>query len=105
MLAESAISTPSTPQSNRLPLYSMLTGSAISLVGNSITGLAIPWFVLVTTGSAARTGITAFAGMLPTVLGGLLGGVLVDRLGRKRTSVIADLASGGTVALIPLLYH
>src|SRR4051812_32359448 len=104
MLLESAISPPK-PGANRLPLYSMLTGSAISLVGNSVTNLAIPWFVLITTGSAARTGVTAFAGMLPTVLGGLLGGALVDRLGRKRTSVIGDLASGGTVALVPLLYH
>ncbi len=29
----------------------------------------------------------------------------MDRLGYKRTSVIGDLVSGGTVALIPLLYH
>ncbi len=33
-----------------------------------------------------------------------LGGAIVDRLGFKRTSILADLASGLTVALIPLLY-
>jgi MFS family permease len=33
-----------------------------------------------------------------------LGGTLIDRLGYKRTSIIADYASGITTALIPLLY-
>jgi MFS family permease len=41
---------------------------------------------------------------LPVVLAGFLGGTLIDRLGYKRTSIIADLASGVTVALIPLLH-
>jgi MFS family permease len=39
-----------------------------------------------------------------TVLPVVLGGPLVDRLGFKRASVLADLTSGATVAAIPLLY-
>lgn len=39
----------------------------------------------------------------PTVVASLFGGVLVDRAGFKRASVTADLASGATVAMIPLL--
>ena len=88
----------------RLPLVALLTGQGISLLGNTLTGLAVPWFVLETTGSASRTGVVAFAGMLPTVIGGVLGGTVVDRLGHRRTSVLADLASGATVATIPLLH-
>ncbi len=38
------------------------------------------------------------------MLANLFGGAFVDRLGYKRASVIADLTSGFTVALIPLLY-
>lgn len=38
------------------------------------------------------------------MLAGFFGGTLVDRLGYKRTSIIADIASGITTALIPLLY-
>jgi len=38
------------------------------------------------------------------VLAGFLGGTLIDRLGYKRTSIISDVASGVTPALIPLLY-
>jgi MFS family permease len=89
---------------NSLPILSLLTANAISLVGNVLSAIAIPWFVLQTTGSAAQTGITGFFTILPVVLAGLFGGTLVDRLGYKRTSIIADIASGVTTALIPLLY-
>lgn len=89
---------------NRLPLLSLFAANAISMVGNMFAAIAIPWFVLQTTGSATQTGITGFFNVLPVVLAGLLGGTLVDRLGYKGTSVIADLASGVTVALIPLLH-
>lgn len=71
--------------------------------GNTIAGIAVPWFVLQTTGSAARAGLTAAMSYFPTVVASLFGGVLVDRAGFKRASVVADFASGVTVALIPLL--
>ncbi|HEY3475171.1 MAG TPA: MFS transporter, partial [Anaerolineales bacterium] len=89
---------------NPIPLYSLFIASAISLVGNVITMIAIPWFVLQTTGSATQTGVTGFFTILPVVLAGFLGGTLIDRLGYKRTSMISDLASGVTTAMIPLLY-
>ena len=89
---------------NRLPLLSLFAANAISMVGNMFAAIAIPWFVLQTTNSATQTGVTGFFNILPVVLAGLLGGALVDRLGYKGTSIIADLASGVTVALIPLLY-
>ncbi|MCE9646780.1 MAG: MFS transporter [Chloroflexi bacterium] len=92
------------PARNHLPIIALLTANAISLVGNVLSAIAIPWFVLQTTGSATRTGITGFFTVLPVVLAGLLGGTLIDRFGYKRTSVIADLASGVTTALIPILY-
>jgi len=89
---------------NNLPIIALFTANAISLVGNVLTTIAIPWFVLQTTGSATRTGIAGFFTVLPVVLAGFFGGTLVDRLGYKRTSIIADIASGITTALIPLLY-
>lgn len=82
----------------------MFIANAISLVGNVITMIAIPWFVLQTTGSATKTGITGFFTILPVVLAGFLGGTIVDRLGYKRTSIVSDLASGVTVAMVPILH-
>jgi len=89
---------------NPIPLYSLFIANAISLVGNVFTMIAVPWFVLQTTGSATQTGITGFFTILPVVLAGFFGGTLIDRLGYKPTSIISDLASGVTTALIPLLY-
>ena len=89
---------------NQIPLYSLFIANAVSLVGNVFSLIAIPWFVLQTTGSATRTGITGFFTILPVVLAGFLGGTLIDRLGYKRTSIIADIASGVTTALIPLIH-
>src|SRR5215207_3531643 len=89
---------------NPIPLYSLFIANAISLVGNVFSLIAIPWFVLQTTGSATQTGITGFFTILPVVLAGFFGGTLIDRLGYKRTSVISDLASGVTTALVPILH-
>jgi MFS family permease len=88
----------------RRPLLAIFGANAVSLTGNVAALVAIPWFVLETTNSASKTGITAAAALLPVVLSGLFGGALVDRLGYRRTSVLADLASAGAVAAIPLLH-
>jgi MFS family permease len=88
----------------RRPLYALYLADSISLVGNAVAQLAIPWFVLVTTGSAAYTALAVFFNFLPAVLAAFFGGVIVDRLGFRTTSVIADLASAGAVAAIPLLH-
>ena len=91
------------PNRTRLPLIASLTAGAISQAGNSFTNIAIPWYVLATTGSAARMGIVGFVQLVPTVVSSVFGGVLVDRVGHKRIAVIADVVSGLSVAAIPLI--
>ncbi len=89
---------------NRLPLIALLTANTVSMVGNVFTSLSVPWFVLVTTGSVTKTGLTGAVTAL-SFAASFFGGALVDRLGFKRVAVATDLASGIAVALIPLLYH
>jgi MFS family permease len=89
----------------RAPILALLGTNAVSETGNVLAFVAIPWFVLQTTGSAARTGLTGAAFLLAAVMAGLFGGPIVDRTGFKRASIVADLAGAVTVALIPLLYH
>jgi MFS family permease len=91
--------------SNRTPLAALLAANVISITGNRLTQLAIPWFVLQTTGSVAKTGLVGFFSLLPFVISSALGGVIVDRLGYRRASIVADLASGASVLSIPLLFH
>ena len=92
-----------TRQRDNGPLFALFGANIISYIGDYMMLLAIPWFVLQTTGSVAETGITAFFSTLPTVISAFFSGVLVDRLGYKRTSIISDITSGVSVALIPLL--
>lgn len=89
----------------RLPLTALLTANTISLVGSQFTAVAIPWFVLVTTGSAAKMGLVAFAELAPIVVASFFGGAVVDRIGHRRASILADLVSGLTVGLVPLAYN
>lgn len=94
-----------TEMNTRVPLFALLGANGISMVGNVLTMLAVPWFVLQTTGSAALTGLVATFTALPAIIAAFFGGTLVDRVGYKRMSVISDVMSCVTVALIPLLYQ
>jgi MFS family permease len=89
----------------RTPVVALLGANAVSGVGNVLTGLAVPWFVYETTGSAARTGLVAFFTVLPTILASFFGGTLVDRTSNRTLSITSDVMSGVTVAMVPLLYH
>src|SRR5918999_4424036 len=88
----------------RAPLFALWVADSISLVGNVVAQLAIPWFVLVETGSPTLTGLAVFFNFLPVVIAAFFGGVIVDRLGFRTTSVVADFASAAAVAAIPLLH-
>lgn len=88
----------------KLPLYGWLAAETISLVGTRISMLALPWFVLETTGSPARAGLIALFEMTPLVLSKIFGGPIIDRIGPRRVAIACDLGSAVVVGLIPLLY-
>jgi MFS family permease len=81
----------------------MLAANVISVAGNSLTQLAVPWYVLQSTGSSARAGIVAFCSLFPVAVSASVCGPLIDRVGRRRMSVISDLACGASIAAVPLL--
>lgn len=84
-------------------LSALLISHAISQTGNVVTAFAIPFYVLATGGSGVEVGIAAFFATAPIVIGGALGGVVVDRVGHRRASIVADLISGAAVLAIPVL--
>jgi MFS family permease len=87
----------------RRPLVGLLVAHGVSLTGNVLTLIALPLYVLAQTGSPALTGLTGAVATLPVILGGALGGVFVDRLGYRRTSVVADLIGAVTIGAVPLI--
>src|SRR5258708_976847 len=93
------------PTVRRGPLYALYAANVVSVSGNVMAFIAIPWFVLQTTGSASQTGVTAIVSALPAIGAAFFGGVIIDRVGFKRTSIVADLASTVAIAFIPLLHN
>jgi len=88
---------------SRSAVAGLIAAQYISLAGNMITVIALPLYVLSSTGSVTATGLAGFFATAPIVIGGALGGVLVDRIGFRRSSIISDVASGVTIAAVPLL--
>ncbi|MFF8941720.1 MFS transporter [Streptomyces sp. NPDC014864] len=86
------------------PLGGVLAAMAVSLTGTRISVVALPWFVLVTTGSATQTGLVAFWEMTPYVVVKAFTGPLVDRIGPRAVSWTTDLASATAAAAVPLLH-
>ncbi|NUS13733.1 MAG: MFS transporter [Streptomyces sp.] len=93
-----------TADRDRRPLVLLLTANVISVTGNMLTLVAVPWFVLQTTGSAAHAGLVAFASTLPVAVAALLGGPLIDRLGQTVSSVVSDTVCMLAVGAIPVLH-
>ncbi|GAA1913715.1 MFS transporter [Nocardioides hwasunensis] len=89
---------------DRAPLVGALVAEGVSFVGTRVSMIAIPWFVLSTTGSATLTGLVAAAEITPLVVFKALGGPLLDRLGPRRVTLTCDLLSALVVGLVPLLH-
>ncbi|PPF45975.1 MFS transporter [Pseudoclavibacter sp. AY1F1] len=87
---------------NLLPV-TYLTSHVLSLLGNSIAGIALPLIVLSTTGSALGAGTVAAATAIPAVLAGLFMGVVIDRINRRTSSVVTDLISAASIAALPII--
>lgn len=87
----------------RRPVFALAVANALSLAGNVIVGVAVPWLVLSTTGSAALTGIAVFAGAGSAAAGGLVAGRIVDRIGAPRASAVSDVLSALAILPLPLL--
>jgi MFS family permease len=88
---------------NWRPFLAVEAGTALSGIGNGVTTVALPWLILERTGSATAAGLLAAITAVPTMIAALLSGTIVDRVGRRRVSVISDVLSLVSVALIPIL--
>ena len=88
----------------RRGILGLLAANGVSTLGTRMSMLAIPWFVLTTSGSAAETGLVAFAETAPYVLLMAIGGPWVDRLGAWRVAIASEIAAGVAMGAIPLLF-
>jgi MFS family permease len=85
-------------------LVGLISAELVSLTGSAMTFVALPWFVLATTGSTAKMGWVLAAEMLPIAVVGIPAGSLIARLGAKRTMLLSDAARGPLMLVIPILH-
>lgn len=88
----------------RRPLVGWLIADVISITGTRVSMIAIPLFVLISTGSATQTGLVGFAELVPLIALKALSGPVIDRVGARRVAVACDLGSTLVVASVPILY-
>jgi MFS family permease len=85
-------------------IRALVAARFVSLLGTSTTVVALPWFVLATTGSTTRMGIVLACQTFPSLALGVPAGSVVARLGPRRTLIAADALRAPLLAAVPLLH-
>jgi MFS family permease len=85
-------------------LAALLAAQLISTTGTEMTFVALPWFVLVSTGSLAKMSYVLAAEIAPAAVFGIPSGSLVARLGGRRTLLLGDAVRAPLIALVPALH-
>lgn len=80
-----------------------LSSLGTSLLGNSITAIALPLLVLFTTGSPLGAGAVALAAAVPAAVAGLLMGSLMDRINRRTVAILSDVISAAALMILPII--
>jgi len=80
-------------------------GAFTSTTGTWMQQVAEAWVVLSLTGSAFYLGLTAFLGQLPIILFSLLGGVIADRIDRRRLLLGSQYVQMSTAFILTLLIY
>lgn len=89
---------------SRTALVALLGAGVTSTLGSTVSVVAIPWLVLVTTGRPADLGLVIAAAMVPYLFASVFGAPLADRLGLRHSAILADSVSAlavGTIAASP----
>ena len=85
-------------------LTALLLAEVVSSAGTAMTFVALPWFVLVTSGSATRTSVVLAVEIAPMALLGIPSGSVIARVGARTTMLLSDALRAPLIGLVPLLH-
>ena len=88
----------------KTPIAALVAAEIVSILGSRMTYLALPWFVLVTTGSAAKMSLVLAVEILPMAIFGIPSGMVVERLGARTTMLVCDAARAPLLVALPILH-
>ena len=80
-------------------------GFTLSVIGDSMSRVALTWYVYDTIGSAAALGLLTLFYTGPVLIGGLVAGSLLDRFDRRKIMIADNILRGVTVLLVPILFY
>jgi MFS family permease len=79
------------------------SGYRLSSIGDSLTRVALTWFVFEETKSPQALGMLTIAYTAPILIGGLIAGPLLDRFSPRRVMILDNLIRGTAFAALPTL--
>ncbi|MFD7592262.1 MFS transporter [Kitasatospora sp. NPDC059812] len=100
--AEAGAATPPVPLRRNLRFQALWAGQAAATLGMRIGDTAFPLLVLALTGSSTAAGAFGAVQMVTTLLLGVHGGVVADRLDRRRVLIASDAARLLVTATVPV---
>ncbi|MCW6004194.1 amino acid adenylation domain-containing protein [Micromonospora sp. CPCC 205371] len=95
--------TPAGPQPSMGRFLLVAVAQLISLLGSTLTDVALPLWVLKETGSLLNFALIAVAGLVPGLLVLPVAGAIVDRHSRRAVMLCGDVGAGGTQLLLGVL--
>jgi MFS family permease len=75
-------------------------GVAVTMLGQQMTLVAVPYQVYEVTGSSLMVGVTSMVALVPLIIFGLLGGAIADAMDRRTLLLITSVGAAVTSALL-----
>ncbi|MFC4012968.1 MFS transporter [Nonomuraea purpurea] len=79
------------------------SGASVSVMGDSMTFIALAQLVMAQPDGTARLGVLAVCSTAPVLVGGLVAGPLLDRFGKRAVLIADSVLRGLAVASIPFM--
>src|SRR6201998_4944561 len=79
----------------------LIAGVGVSVLGNQLTTVAVPFQVYAITRSSLVVGLVSLAQLFPLIFGSLLGGSLVDAGDRRKILILVETIGARGSAGVP----
>jgi MFS family permease len=91
-----------TPLRRSRDFRALISGLGVSVLGNQLTAVAVPYQVYAITHSSLYVGLVSLAQLFPLILGSLFGGSVVDAVDRRRMLLVVELLGAASSAGLAL---
>jgi MFS family permease len=91
-----------TPLKRSRDFRALISGLGVSVLGNQLTTVAVPFQVYELTRSSLVVGLVSLTQLFPLIIGSLLGGSLVDAVDRRKLLIIVESIGAASSAGLAL---